>query len=650
MRDAVLQLTYQEINVLIPSSLPFQVTSGSLSRLNARLPFPNLWSAPLQIALDTLQLDLRLVAPQLQQGGAKESVRPPPSPGIDLASSVASVADEFLHDELDAYEEAELDRSIRQSLILSQNDPFSEEVPGAFPSASPSSDEPLSADVESTTILAGLIERVLARLEFKVSNVRLRIAHEDPRHGGTFELRIAEIKYADESNDATSESKNQTVRVVTFTKVDLFLSPLPDPTTPSSAEPRRRNTFARSASSSSTSSSSTASGEDTGEMMMSMAVADLRHSMMTSVASGASVYQSALTETVAEEDEDMVESYRKGAHENRNATPIPSATRTTPANQEAVLILSFGPEPIVLRTATTQPQSTAPVTQMNAVPGSDQLRPTTSSMPAIAVELTLGTIASLILPSQAATILSALQVVTRGGKAAASVAKEVAVSTSVPQPELNIKLRVKALFASVVYDLSTSSNADFALTVAQFWQKPSMTDLPVGHLKLRLDDLQLIYDSPGFIPDSAAAHQQHPSYRKQPTLRRSPTSPSLSLTLADFSMFEFLASAPSTEVDSPPGGSFPVLIFDNNLTQQYAHDIAGQSGAIPQPVFPDFDGIDWRNSGLQRRGASAEKAWKVKQKGKGVLKGGLNAASESVLGPVISVRKEISDLAREFKP
>ena len=177
-----------------------------------------------------------------------------------------------------------------------------------------------------------------------------------------------------------------------------------------------------------------------------------------------------------------------------------------------------------------------------------------------------------------------------------------------------------------------------------------MTDLPVGHLKLRLDDLQLIYDSPGFIPDSAAAHQQHPSYRKQPTLRRSPASPSLSLTLADFSMFEFLASAPSTEVDSPPGGSFPVLIFDNNLTQQYAHDVAGQSGAILEPVFPDFDGIDWRNSGLQRRGASAEKAWKVKQKGKGVLKGGLNAASESVLGPVISVRKEISDLAREFKP
>jgi len=89
------------------------------------------------------------------------------------------------------------------------------------------------------------------------------------------------------------------------------------------------------------------------------------------------------------------------------------------------------------------------------------------------------------------------------------------------------------------------------------------------------------------------------------------------------------------------------LIFDCNLTKQYEHEIAGRSGTSISPsVFPEFDGIDWRNLGLQRRGAAAEKTWKVKQKGRGVLKGGPNRP-EAETGPVMSLQSDGSDQAGE---
>jgi len=238
----------QEINSLIPSNIPLQVSSGSLAKINARLPFPNLWSAPLQITLDTLQLDLALVAPRSAKSRSKEAQRPALSTSIDLASSVTTAADEFLHEQLDAYEEAELDRSIRQSLILSQNDPFSDEVPGAFPSATSLDGEPMPASLESTTVLAGLIERVLARLEFKVNNVRLRLSHDDVRHGGTFELRIGEIKYADESSDATNEDRTKRIRAVVVSRVDLYMLPRSQPPVPSTGRPRAQGAVSRSSS------------------------------------------------------------------------------------------------------------------------------------------------------------------------------------------------------------------------------------------------------------------------------------------------------------------------------------------------------------------------------------------------------------------
>jgi autophagy-related protein 2 len=378
--------------------------------------------------------------------------------------------------------------------------------------------------------------------------------------------------------------------------------------------------------------------------MMSMAVADLRHSMLTSTASGASIYQSALTEAPLDENEYGEESGHSQLRESRSSTPTPPSG----PKDDAQLLLSFGTEAIVLRMTTTRLNVGS--TSIPQGGSNDRVAPREASdaMPAVEVDLSFGTIAALILPKQAATILSALQTVTPSGTDTSPKVMESIDSTDMPQAKLVARVKVKALFASIVYDLSAADNRDFSATVPNFWQKPSVTDVPVGHLKLRLDTLQAVYQSLGHTAETASSHTQRDTARRASTTRKAALPPSFSLSLADFSIFEYLASAPATEEDSPPGGSFPVFIFDSNLRKQYEHDIAGRSGSmIPPPVFPEFDGIDWRNSGLQRRGAAAEKMWKVKQRGRGVLKGGLNGP-ELETGPVVSLHKEMSYQARKF--
>lgn len=581
---------------------------------------------------------------------------------MDLASSVTTAADEFLHEELDAYEEAELDRSIRQSIILSANDPFNnDDLPGAFPFGagassnphSPGSPMPVSmpVSIESTTVLAGLVERVLARLEFKVENVKVRIHHEDPRHGGIFELRIGEIRYADESTAVSEEERARTVRSVTVSGIDLYmLAPRTSPPPP--AQPRFFSSNSRSSSTSSTTStSSTSSRGGNDDMIMSMAVADLRHSVANTEASGASMYASAISEMpeAMEEDDRPNRSNSKDANarqRSRSATPTPTARVPDDA-----LLLSFGGEPVVLRMTTTRPAATSSAVPDANTPttevGKSNVLSESSRLPSINLNLSIGTIAAVLLPSQTATILSATQLALKTSSQDYSPKTSAALISTANAPKLEATIRVKAAFASIIYDLSAATQPGFNTALSQFWQKPSLIDVPVGHLKIRLDTLEATYLSPESVASNSRISQERTrATRKGSSSRKESAGPKLSLMLLNASVFEYLASAPTGEEDSPPGGSFPVVIFDSNLVKQYDHSPATglhayQSTFGSEGIFPEFDGIDWRNAGLQRRGAAGERVWRVKQKGRGVLKGGVNtAASDS--GPVILIRKDLS--------
>jgi autophagy-related protein 2 len=127
--------------------------------------------------------------------------------------------------------------------------------------------------------------------------------------------------------------------------------------------------------------------------------------------------------------------------------------------------------------------------------------------------------------------------------------------------------------------------------------------------------------------------------------------------MLDISIFEYIATdttpASDTELDDKiPGGAYPVLLFDPALTKQYDHTPQGGRATYgpAHNSFPEFDAVDWRNSGLQKKSGVGEKAWKVRPKGRGVLKGvsGAGTGIDGEAAPVLVMKKELSLGARKL--
>ena len=407
---------------------------------------------------------------------------------------------------------------------------------------------------------------------------------------------------------------------------------------------------------------------------MSQAVADLRQSTIRSAESEASVYQSALRERMEEEEGVPLTSSSLHERQRTRSTTPTGVYRKAP---EEVLLLSCGTEDVVLRIRTTRPQlplksfEDAPTRpNSESAPKTTRPRPERSStsfkaswLPESYVELSFGTIAMLILPSQAATIVSSLQNLVRSSSQESAFA-ETPNAPDATQTRVEAKVRLKALYISLIYDMRASDDPALTLAASQYWIKPSTTYVPFGQLKLRLEGLEGTYSPKGSLPMPVSSRANKgssipPTIRRASNTTRPGPRPSIAqLNLADAAVFEYLASdsaiPPANYGDITPGDVFPVLIFDCNLPKQYdiapgAHSVSSfteSPSTAPASTFPDYDSVDWRNSGMQRRSGGVEKAWKVRQKGQGVLKRTNNAVMEDE-GPVITARKELSQYASE---
>lgn len=648
----------QEINGFIPDGLPFTVVSGEVAKVTARVPFPNLWSDSLSLTVDSLTLVVTISPPSTKVHSASTSHLS--AAHLDLASSVTSAADDFVHDELDAFEGAALDRSIRESLVLTQTDPFSRDsVPGAFPPfvAGPGP-ESSPIPVETTTVLTSLVERILARLEMKVRNIRVRVRYEDDQRSGLLELRVGEVRYADETPEEVTGPRKR-VRAVTISSVGIYLLPMPPTPTasPQAASPGLRPSFSRSSSSSTVSSDASSESSDSADeyhdMAMSQAVHDLRQSTMTS-ASGQSIYHSMAEDEQANEPlaplspvmervgapiPDARPSRLSSGGSSRSATPT-----VGPSESNETLLLSFGSEDIVMRMTTTaatvtptSPTTGSPVSP--ALPWSPQHSQPSTSSASVEIELSVGTIAGVFLPAHTAFLLAAAQAAVGKPSSPKQQPDSRSLGEAVPaQPRLEAKVKIKGTYLAFVYDLNHPAE-DYESVVAQFFARPSAVNLPLGHLRLRLEEVVSTYQVPSF--SGLPARSKRDGSRKGiPT----PKPPIVTVTIADMSIFEYVASAEAGD-DEPPGGSFPVLLFDGNLPRQYDVAPGASWGAQASharanlPSFPEFDSVDWRNAGVQKR--SGEKTWRVKPKGRGILR---NSASPEPSGlPVVTLRKELNE-------
>ncbi|KAI0780919.1 hypothetical protein BD413DRAFT_660017 [Trametes elegans] len=147
-----LELNDEAINALI-SGLPIRLRDGSVGKVTARIPWPNPLTSSIGLSLESLHLTFY-------------------RPFTDnLAESVVSVAETFIHEELSAHEEATLRESFHSDIGTSALSLSEDNVPGGLdPFISEEDVHQHDADPPGVSIFATLIERLLARFQITLVN------------------------------------------------------------------------------------------------------------------------------------------------------------------------------------------------------------------------------------------------------------------------------------------------------------------------------------------------------------------------------------------------------------------------------------------------------------------------------------------------
>ncbi|KAL1733122.1 hypothetical protein EV714DRAFT_282136 [Schizophyllum commune] len=588
-----LELDNEAINGLI-GGLPIELQGGSLAKVSARIPWPNPLTSTLGLSLDSLHLTFQFRRPSAPQ-------EPP-----NLADSVVSVAESFIHEELNAREEALLRQSFHQDAPDHDHD-----LPGGFDPflSAPEEEEEVHPDNDpaGVSIFASLIERLLARFEFDATNVQITLVL--PEHTA-FTITIPEIRYRTEGQAPIEEgapsgqSRTLSIRGLSVSVRDLRPPPPPlrGPATasgtPTSSLYRRRSPSPASSSS---------SLDDDTQMMMSQSLAFLPPrpaSPASSVAS--SMYQSAVStadrdqSSPAEETGPVPDSTAGLVPEPAGRAEVepPAAEHPTVPSPNATeeTMLSFDSEPICL-TLTTPP-------------------PTENSPQVLQLSISVGILSCAIRAWQICGITEC---------AARWAAYHPSPPPPVPTPAQTSSSKAAAspLFPSVAVQFEMRGVVLLVLpsgpaSLDAFHAKPLVPpSLPRGFLRLHLDTLKA----------SAAIDTK---------------AVSSSLTLSDMSVFSFIPSVAGEQQ------ARPILIVDPNATAQYASaHIHPQSGAVPE--LPTFEVPNWPTSAGPR-----VSAWRTKNKNKQATETikvpAIMARASLQLGPKEKQAKNDSNVAVTFSP
>lgn len=129
----------------------------------------------------------------------------------NLADSVVSVAETFIHEELSAREEAALRESFHPDLDRSELSESEDIVPGGLdPFISEDEVHQHDAEPPGVSIFATLIERLLARFQFDATDTRITIVNPQE---SSFTLIVPDIRYSTESQATSSTIPEGDTRV-----------------------------------------------------------------------------------------------------------------------------------------------------------------------------------------------------------------------------------------------------------------------------------------------------------------------------------------------------------------------------------------------------------------------------------------------------
>ncbi|EPQ58082.1 hypothetical protein GLOTRDRAFT_35556 [Gloeophyllum trabeum ATCC 11539] len=567
-----LRLDEDAINRLL-QGIPLRLKEGSVASVMARVPWPNPMTSTIGMSVQSLQLTLSVVP------GVK--LKPPNS--AQLAESVASVAETFIHEELSSKEEAVLRESIHSDAPGGAF-PAAEEmknIPGGFdvdvdpfhsPDAEGHEGVDRQFDPEGVGIFATLIEGLLSRFKFDARDVRITILDEN---NASFTLAVPDVQYTTESPESAEPSSQGggVSRVLTVSGVTLStrcLRPsrirsslyVPSTATPSPA---------------SFNSSDSSTDEET-QMMMSQSLAFLPPRPPS-----------------IQVEERIPASASNPAEERQPSTPPTASPGSSLQEQmeamEGDIILSFGSEPILMRLTT-------PSLRASSAQEANPPAPSASSKPR--------------------TKQSRDMKGSQKGKSQLSITLPSSPSprptpARTPEPgvldQLSVEASVRGVVCIVLLSPSAFADQGASLRMEEFFSHPLVPPKGIGnYLRLHLEALSLR------ISSSAAK----PSTKRKTTakIKPAPSTTNATFELREISAFAYLRDNAFAD-DHSGYHIMPILVTDPNLpshcTSRHSFPMAGypfQQDA-DAPELPTFDIMDWTDP-RHRAVSSKINTWRTK--------------------------------------
>ena len=651
------------INALL-SGLPIQLHDGSIASIVARIPWPNPLTSNVGFSLHSLNLIFHLVptSPNVQH-----------SPVVDLSSSVASIAESFVHGELSPREERFLRESVHvdyPSLSPHQSKDESSNVPGSIDPFLSAEDEEFQSetDPEGVSIFASLIERLLARFEFDALDTRITLIHPGR---ASFTATIAEIRYTTESNGVSGQTGSSDVAlgesgVVSISGVSVTARNLHQPIPPYPPTPSSISTLPAidpgysshvdsplSHSPRSRSSSSSSLDEET-QLLMSQSILSLPPrppSPASSLAS--SLYQSATSDAPAVDTSISDLPSRGGESSSHMPASLSQQDFALPLEDPSDVdgtevcetILSITSNPIVIRLTTPSPDPhpgpPTPLVDPGLPAGQPPTQRHTNSKVCEKLQLSgeLGTITCVFRAWQIRRILDLSESWTSHVPLKSSIVPEPPAAPTSPaegpanslgsismglEARLSVRHVVIILLPSCASDdLQQSRDLPSMCLGDQFFAQPlSPPNLRHGYIRGLFEGLSLsvTLDTPN--PDEGSLSQRKSDAARH---QRGTTSGIPKNTmLSTFSIFD--VSVLSFRKSSLASGSTmlasPILVTDRYLPSQYpaAHvhpDFAGPTTddlrASTYPSLPTFDVVDWTTEKHQGNGHKLS-TWRCKPK------------------------------------
>ncbi|KAG6845341.1 hypothetical protein H0H87_010798 [Tephrocybe sp. NHM501043] len=599
-----LELDNGAINTLV-SDLPVSLQAGFISSVIARVPWPNPLSSTLGFSIDSLHLTFHLLPPSPQKY----------RPSSNLADSVASVAESFIHDELSSQEGTALWESFHSDLLVPQGDP---EVPGGL------STDPFLSNPEETThpdldpagvsIFAALIERLLARFEFDATNTKITLVHPENL---SITASISEVRYYTDDINRGVGLSSETIQLRgqrrTLSLSGLTISgqnlrsdiQTPNPFRPTGNSPSSSSILLTSSRDSprpvspSSSSSSSSSMDDETQFVMSQSLAFLpprQASPSSSVSS--SLYQSAVSTASTPGDKERDGELEQ--HGNRTPSPmarpagLPDIPQTSsiqvPAEHTAGdIMLSFGPIPLLLHINTPPPagfEIDDPTLSNHGRPKREDEVQFTVTLGVIAVALHAWQVCALL------DLAKEFQPHSRGSNDARSQ----------PTMDFNLSVNSRGLVFLLPLTSSRLKSAD-SPPLAEFFKWPlALPTLPHNYLRLYLETMSLTLSSPNPNPPSGKDI-------KSSTSTSSAKATTGTLTVGDVSLFYI--HAPSSTASMRNHAASPILITDPDLRGHYDLQHSHPSKDSFDPTLPTFWVVDWTSEKCLSNGLKLS-SWRSK--------------------------------------